>query len=213
MMTTFVHRCVSAMIFSAALRPGAPMMPPPGCVAEPHMYRPSTGVRYCAHPGTGRRKNSCSSASSPWKMFPSVSPNSRSRSSGVMTWRCRMMLFRCSARTPRACRRPRRRTPRAASSHVPSVEVIRRVLHEAGHHVLARRRHRRVGERRDDDVDVRPAREPAVLRRRRTHAPCSRRSEKSRSRRAGARPAPGRQVKSGSPSSARLTLPDEPRNL
>ncbi len=27
----------SSSIFVAALRPGAPMIPPPGCVAEPHM--------------------------------------------------------------------------------------------------------------------------------------------------------------------------------
>ena len=30
---------------SAAIRPGAPMMPPPGCVAEPHIHSLSTGVR------------------------------------------------------------------------------------------------------------------------------------------------------------------------
>ncbi len=30
---------------SAAMRPGAPMMPPPGCVAEPHIHRSRTGVR------------------------------------------------------------------------------------------------------------------------------------------------------------------------
>src|SRR4029077_10323995 len=29
----------------AAMRPGAPMMPPPGCVAEPHIHSLSTGVR------------------------------------------------------------------------------------------------------------------------------------------------------------------------
>jgi hypothetical protein len=31
--------------------------------------------RYCAQPGAGLRKKSCSSVSSPWKMLPSVSPN------------------------------------------------------------------------------------------------------------------------------------------
>ena len=31
------HARVSASILIAALRPGAPMMPPPGCVADPHM--------------------------------------------------------------------------------------------------------------------------------------------------------------------------------
>ena len=30
---------------SAAIRPGAPMIPPPGCVAEPHIQRFRTGVR------------------------------------------------------------------------------------------------------------------------------------------------------------------------
>jgi hypothetical protein len=50
---------------TAALRPGAPMIPPPGCVAEPHIYRFWMGVRYCAQPGAGRRKKSCSSVSSP----------------------------------------------------------------------------------------------------------------------------------------------------
>ena len=30
---------------SAAIRPGAPMMPPPGCVADPHIQRFATGVR------------------------------------------------------------------------------------------------------------------------------------------------------------------------
>ena len=36
-------------IRSAALRPGAPMIPPPGCVADPQMYKLRTGVEYCAH--------------------------------------------------------------------------------------------------------------------------------------------------------------------
>ena len=38
-------RLESLSIFLAALSPGAPMMPPPGCTAEPHMYRPRIGVR------------------------------------------------------------------------------------------------------------------------------------------------------------------------
>ena len=43
----------------------SPLMPPPGCVAEPHMYKLRIGVRYCAQPGAGRRKKSCSRVSSP----------------------------------------------------------------------------------------------------------------------------------------------------
>ena len=30
---------------SAAIRPGAPMIPPPGCVADPHIHRSRIGVR------------------------------------------------------------------------------------------------------------------------------------------------------------------------
>src|SRR5215469_6966562 len=55
------------------------------------------GVRYCAHPGTGRRKNSCSRDNSPWKILPSLSPHSRSRSSGVTTCFWMMMSFRFGA--------------------------------------------------------------------------------------------------------------------
>src|SRR5579871_449017 len=72
-------------------------MPPPGCVAEPHMYRFLIGVRYWAHPGTGRKKKSCSSESSPWKMLPSLNPHSRSRSKGVTTCFSMMMSFRLGA--------------------------------------------------------------------------------------------------------------------
>ena len=35
----------SFRISRAALCPGAPMTPPPGCAPEPHRYRPLTGVR------------------------------------------------------------------------------------------------------------------------------------------------------------------------
>jgi len=69
---------------SAEIRPGAPMMPPPGCVADPHIQRSRTGVRYRDHPGTGRLKNSCSNESSPWKMLPSERPVMSSMSFGVM---------------------------------------------------------------------------------------------------------------------------------
>ena len=42
----------------------APVTPPPGCAPAPHKYRPSIGVRYCDHPGTGRIKKSCSNYAS-----------------------------------------------------------------------------------------------------------------------------------------------------
>src|SRR5882724_3662850 len=35
----------SAMISRAALWPGAPVTPPPGCVPDPHMYSPFRGPR------------------------------------------------------------------------------------------------------------------------------------------------------------------------
>src|SRR2546430_17499414 len=54
----------SFKIAMAAFLPLAPMIPPPGCVADPHMYRFLIGERYWAHPGAGRRKKSCSSVSS-----------------------------------------------------------------------------------------------------------------------------------------------------
>ncbi len=43
--TCFPPRFFSFRYSSAAMRPGAPMMPPPGCVAEPHIHRSWTGVR------------------------------------------------------------------------------------------------------------------------------------------------------------------------
>src|SRR6185437_1092247 len=47
----------SRMISRAALCPGAPVTPPPGCAPDPHRYSPFTGVRYLAHPATGRIAN------------------------------------------------------------------------------------------------------------------------------------------------------------
>jgi hypothetical protein len=39
------HATRSPITFMAALRPGAAMMPPPGWVADPHMYSRPIGVR------------------------------------------------------------------------------------------------------------------------------------------------------------------------
>ena len=63
--TLYLKRRQSPKISRAALWPGAPITPPPGCVPEPQRYKRPTGVRYCAHPGTGRRKNSWSRLISP----------------------------------------------------------------------------------------------------------------------------------------------------
>ena len=78
--------------------------------------------------------------------------------------------------------------------------------------MLARRRERRVGQARNHDVDVRTPREAAVLRVvvGALHVLDARRH---RDRAAQVRAGPGLHVKLGRPSSARLTLPDDPRNL
>ncbi|SPF33818.1 hypothetical protein SBA4_1350022 [Candidatus Sulfopaludibacter sp. SbA4] len=52
-------------ISRAQLYPGAPITPPPGCAPDPHKYSPSTGVRYRAHPATGRITNIWSRLISP----------------------------------------------------------------------------------------------------------------------------------------------------
>src|SRR5262249_48169937 len=43
----------SLIISRLAFAPGAPVIPPPGCVPAPQRYRPVIGVRYCAHPRNG----------------------------------------------------------------------------------------------------------------------------------------------------------------
>src|ERR1041385_4728809 len=102
---------------SAASRPGAPLMPPPGCEDEPHSHSPRTGVRNLANPGTGRLQNSCSRLSSPWKMFPSVMPSSRSMSSGVRTCRCRITSRMFGARSSMVSITASPKASRISSSH------------------------------------------------------------------------------------------------
>ena len=76
-------------------------------------------------------------------------------------------------------------------------QLVRRVLHEAREDVLARRRDRRIGQRRDHHVHVRPPRELAVLRLvvGALHVVDAR--ARSRSRRAGAARRPACTVKFG----------------
>ena len=190
------------------------MIPPPGCADEPHSQRSRTGVRKRAQPGTGRLKNSCSSDSSPWKMLPSVRPvvalDVERREHLAVEDEVRMFGRELGDRVDDGVAErlalvvPGRRAPG---------QLVRRVLDEAADDVLAGRRHRRVDQGRDDHVDVRPAAEAAVLGVvvGLLHV-VERRAEADGAAEVLAR-RPGRQVKSGSPSSARLTLPDEPRNL
>ena len=95
----------------------------------------------------------------------------------------------------------------------PFSERVRRVLDEARHHVLAGRRHGRIGQRSESPCPCTAAARTARTSPRRRRAPCSRRRARSRSRRADAVRRRAAHVKSGSASSARFTLPDEPRNL
>ena len=88
-----------------------------------------------------------------------------------------------------------------------ALEVVRRVLHEAAHHVLAGRRHRRVDERRHDAVDVGALATDGRTSRRRRRAPCSRATARTRSRRAATGPTPGLHASSGRPLEREVHLP------
>ena len=71
----------------------------------------------------------------------------------------------------------------------------------------------RIHQRRDDHVDVRACCSSGRTSRRRTPAPCPRIDGLKLIAPRRCSPSPGRQVKSGSRSTARLTLPELPRNL
>jgi len=45
MVSALERRGMSFTISRAALWPGMPLTPPPGCVPAPHMYSPGTGLR------------------------------------------------------------------------------------------------------------------------------------------------------------------------
>ena len=97
-------------------------------------------------PGAGRKKYICGARNSPAKMLPSDSPTVRSMSSGVTTSRCRTRSPKpgkndSSVRwtvSPRFCR---------SASQSLLAQVVRRVLDEARHDVLAGRRHVRIDRR------------------------------------------------------------------
>ena len=71
---------------------------------------------------------------------------------------------RSRARTPRAVRSTRSPSSSRRVGPRPLAQRVGRVLHVAGHHVLPGGRQRRVDQRRDRDVQVRPPRDAAVLR-------------------------------------------------
>ena len=96
-----------------------------------------------------------------------------------------------------------------------AVQLVRRILHEDRHHVLSGRRHPRIDHRREHDVHVGTARELAVLRVvvRALDILEARADRYRAAMQLAAGPPSGMQVNVGSESSARFTLPDEPRNL
>ena len=141
-------------------------------------------------------------------MLPPVRPAIRSMSQGVSTCVPTMALRRLGAYS-RAC--DDRLAEGLALRVVPAaLEVVGRVLHEARHHVVPRRRHVAVDDRGDDDVDVRLLRELRRTWRRRRRARgsrCSGDGDVARGARAVARQA----GEVGQSASAIFTLPEEPR--
>ena len=96
-------------------------------------------------------------------MLPSVSPVRASMSTGVTTSRCSTRSpkpGKCDSRT--ACALSPKLS-RSVSQSLPA-QLVRRVLHEARHDVLAGRRHVGVDDRLDGGVDERLLGVPAVLR-------------------------------------------------
>src|SRR5690606_9312493 len=96
----------------AALAPGAPCTPPPGCADADARYRPGTGVSGRAVPGSGR-KNSC------WCMAavpPLMAPPCRLRSMDCRVGGARMRRARMRERKPGANRSTCRSTRSAMTS-------------------------------------------------------------------------------------------------
>ena len=154
----------SPRIRRAALRPGAPMIPAAGMrrrPAHPEILEsasssapiPAPDAGRTADRGSARRERYClRSARTPAPDRAASAPGGAGRSGG------------CWARTPASVSTTASPKASRCSSQVPRASAVRRVLHEAREDVLPRRRDRRIGQRRDDHVDVRPAGEGAVLR-------------------------------------------------
>ena len=145
-------------------------------------------------------------------MLPSLSPNSRSRSSGVSTCRCstwsRMSGHVLGQRVEDGVAE---RVPPRVVPDVVAGERVGRVLHEARHHVLSRAAP--PSDRRGSGSRCPCTAAPTARRtsRRRRPARDTRCSARSRSRRRGAARAPAGSGSPGSASSARLTLAVAPR--
>src|SRR5215472_18034853 len=170
------------------------------------------GVRNCAYPGTGRRKKSCSRDSSPWKMLPSLKPNSRSRSSGVSTCLLMMMFFRFGAYSEMVLITLLPKASRSSSQFSPGRSLYGAYCTK--HDITCLPGGATEGSVSDGiTISIYGRREKFPY-----FASSYARSMYSivgeieiAPRRCV--PAPGRHLKSGSASSAMLTLPDDPRNL
>ena len=144
-------------ISSAALRPGAPMMPPPGCVADPHMYRFSDR-RAVFRPTRDRPQEQqllerelalkdVALAQSPFALEIERRDDLPVQNQRLQIGRVLRERVDDGVAEPLALVVPGR-----------AFQVIRRVLHETRHHVFAGRRDRRVRQARNDDIHVGPSR-------------------------------------------------------
>ena len=189
------------------------MMPPPGCVAEPHMYRFLHRRLVLRPAGRGAQEEQLLE-----RQLALEDVAFRQAEVALDVERRQHLPVQDDVLDVRRVLRDRvdDRVAERLAVLVPAalfLQVIRRVLHEARHHVLARRRDRRIGQARDHHVDVGLARVAPVLRLvvGALHVVDARRDRHRAAQVRGRRP--GRHVKSGSASSARFTLPDEPRYL
>src|ERR1700709_560510 len=98
------------------------------------------GVRYWLQPGAGRKKYICGARNSPAKMLPSVRPVTRSMPAGVQ----HQAAEAGEVRLEHGLRLVAEPLPLALP--VAALELVRRVLDEARHHVLPGRRHVGVAE-------------------------------------------------------------------
>ena len=130
-----------------------------GGAAHVQVVRPEFGT---APTRAGRRKNSCSSVNSPWKILPS----GQSPLALEVERRDDLTMQNDVPEIRRVLgERVDDGVAELLALLVPDAlrQMIGRVLHEARHDVLTRWRDAGIGERRDDDVDVGLPRKPSVL--------------------------------------------------
>ena len=148
---------------SAALRPGAPMMPPPGCVADPQS---SEAVDRRAVVGPAWHRTQEEELFERQLALEDVALGERPRALEIE----RRHHLTVQDDVFQVRRVFRQRVDDGVAERLALIvprafgQRVRRVLDEARHHVLAGRRHRRIGQRRNHHVHVRAPRKPPVLR-------------------------------------------------